>query len=90
MKDIINDAVLYRSDTTQKKTVDKVTLLVQNCNKNPIYQAVKMIKADIKNDEGFLLHPLSVSDITLTKAKILVPLSLYCFLRWLIVNDKFE
>ncbi len=87
LEDVVKDGESCVSDKAQK--ADGTNLLVQS-NENPIYQIAKMIKADIKKCQGISLHPLNVNDITLTKAKEIVPSSLYWFLRWLIENKRFE
>ena len=84
LKDVVQDG----DNKTQKKT-DGTNQLTQD-TENPIYQAAKMIKADIKKCQGISLYPLNVNDITLTTAEKIVPPSLYWFLQWLIANDKFE
>ena len=88
LKDVVQDGEDCLEDKTQKKT-DGTNQLTQD-TENPIYQAAKMIKADIKKCQGISLYPLNVNDITLTTAKKIVPPSLYWFLQWLIANDKFE
>ena len=70
LKDVVQDDEDCLEDKTQKKT-DGTNQLTQD-TENPIYQAAKMIKADIKRYKEISLYPLNVNDITLTTAKQIV------------------
>ena len=55
-----------------------------------LYRTAKLIKDQIKHCKGMSLYPVSVNDIDLATAKLILPTDVYLFLRWVITNDQVE
>ena len=55
-----------------------------------LYSAAKLIKSEITDSRGISIRPPSVVDSSLTKAKSLIPESIYWLLRWVIAKSEKE
>ena len=53
-----------------------------------LYHALQIIKSDIKNCDGIKVQPLDKEDLCLSKAKEVIPESLYSLLCWVISNPS--
>ena len=53
-----------------------------------LYHAANIIKSDLRECTGIDLQPLSLSDLTLSGSKNMIPSSLYHFLCWVVCKDS--
>ena len=91
LQDVINSAYKYNTAATKRVSSEQPSVETVDCDRvKLLYRAAKLIKSDIAGCRGISIRPPSVVDLSLTKAKSLIPDSLYWLLRWVIAKPAKE
>jgi len=91
MQDVINRSAILNNTDSSTPRADYLNQPSQDPSaKLMLYRTAKLIKDQIKHCKGMSLYPVSVNDIGLARAKLIVPTDVNLFLRWVITNDEVE
>ena len=90
--DVINSAYKCNAAATERMSCEQPSVEMVDCSDivKLLHRAAKLIKSEITNCRGISIGPPSVVDLSLTKAKSLIPDSLYWSLRWIIAKAEKE
>ena len=62
----------------------------QNDDSKMVYTVATIIRGDISQCKGINLQPLNVDDLSMSNSRVLLPTSLYWFLRWVVTGEEYE
>ena len=91
LQDVINSAYKCNAAATERVSCERPSVEMVDCDRvKLLYRAAKLIKSEITDCRGISIRPPSVVDLSQTKAKSLIPDSLYWLLRWIIAKPEKE
>ena len=85
---IINEAAKQRSKQLEEYLPVSNADDVKDDRIKILYHAAQILKSDMKHSKGIKIQPLCIEDVSLSKAKYLIPETLYSFLCWIIAQPE--